>query len=64
MASKALSTETRELEPKIPWKAIAGMRDVLIHGYMGVDLEAVWVATQRDLPELRSAAERLLAASE
>jgi len=63
-AVKALSSETRGLEPEIPWKAIAGMRDVLTHDYMGVDLDAVWVATQRDLPQLRSAVERLLAASE
>jgi uncharacterized protein with HEPN domain len=40
-AVKQLSPATRQQEPEIPWKAIAGMRDVLIHDYMGVDLEAV-----------------------
>jgi uncharacterized protein with HEPN domain len=39
------------------------MRDFLIHHYMGVDLEAVWQVTQTDLPQLRQAAEELLAAS-
>ena len=40
-AVKHLSEKTRSLRPEVPWRRIAGMRDVLIHDYMGVDLEAV-----------------------
>jgi len=40
------------------------MRDVLIHNYMGVDLEAVWRVTQGDLPKLRQAIEELLGSQE
>lgn len=54
-AVKGLSDEFRAARPAIPWSAIARMRDRLIHGYWDIDLEAVWVTIQRDLPELRSA---------
>ena len=49
-ASKKLSAATRTLAPDLPWKDIAGMRDVLIHQYFGVDLTAVWDTVQQDLP--------------
>jgi uncharacterized protein with HEPN domain len=51
-ATKRLSTVLRNQHPHIPWRRIAGLRDVLIHDYMGVDLDAVWAITQRELPDL------------
>ena len=59
-AVKKLTTSTREQRPEIPWREIAGMRDVLIHQYFSVDLEQVWEATQQDLRPLRQAVEELL----
>ena len=41
-ASKRLSDELRSANPAVPWRRICGLRDVLIHDYMGVDLDAVW----------------------
>ncbi len=40
-ATKSLSPEFRPLHPDLPWRAMAGMRDVLIHAYDQVDLEEV-----------------------
>jgi len=49
---KNLSADLRESEPSTPWKSIAGMRDVLIHDYLLVNLEQVWETVARDLPPL------------
>jgi len=59
-AVKRISPEILQRRADIPWRRIAGMRDVLIHDYMGVDLEAVWRVTQQDLAQLRQAVEELL----
>ena len=46
-ATKRLSPEFRCLHHDLPWRAMAGMRDVLIHAYDQVDLEEVWMAYRR-----------------
>jgi uncharacterized protein with HEPN domain len=51
-ATKRLSPELRLLHPGVPWRAMAGMRDVLIPAYDQVDPEEVWMAYQR-FPEIR-----------
>jgi uncharacterized protein with HEPN domain len=53
-ATKRLSKEIRKSHPKIPWKDIAGMRDKLIHDYLGVDLAAVWDTVKKDIPALKN----------
>jgi len=52
-ATKHLSKALKSRYPKVEWRRIAGLRDVLIHNYMGVDLDAVWEITQRRLPGLK-----------
>lgn len=51
-AVKNLSEELRASEPATPWKSIAGMRDVLVHDYLRVNLVQVWETVVRDLPPL------------
>ncbi len=59
-AAKRLDEPFRSAHPDIPWRALAGLRDVLIHQYEGVDLERVWIIVERDLPSLKAAIAGLL----
>ncbi len=54
-AVKQLSDEAKEQHPEVPWRRIAGFRDVLIHNYFGVDVAQVWEVIGRGLPELKAA---------
>ncbi len=59
-AAKRLDDSFRAAHPTIPWRKLAGLRDVLIHRYEGVDLERVWRIIQEDLPGLKQAIEAIL----
>ncbi len=59
-ATKRLSADLRSQYPEIPWRRIAGLRDVLIHDYMGVDIAAVWQITQKDLPPFKEQVQMIL----
>jgi uncharacterized protein with HEPN domain len=59
-ATKRLSAEFRDQHPSIPWKKMAGMRDVLIHSYSDVDLELVWEAAMQSIPDLIAQIETLI----
>jgi len=52
-AAAALSEPLRERHPRIPWRDIVAMRNVLVHQYFGVDLDEVWDTAVADLPSLR-----------
>jgi uncharacterized protein with HEPN domain len=59
-ATKRLSTGLRAAYPNAPWQQIAGFRDVLIHDYLKVNLNRVWVVIEQDLPELKAIVEDIL----
>ena len=52
-ATKNVPEQIRKKYPDIPWKKIVGMRDRLVHGYFGVDLEILWETAKEDVPQLK-----------
>ncbi len=54
-ATKRIAPEIRLRYPEIPWKGMAGLRDVLIHHYEGVNLARVWSVLEDDLPPVEEA---------
>ncbi|MGK7954714.1 MAG: DUF86 domain-containing protein [Crocosphaera sp.] len=51
-ATKRLSSDFREKYNHIPWKDMAGMRDILAHQYDRVNINTLWDVIQSDIPEL------------
>lgn len=53
-AVKNIPIEVKDVNTEIPWKEVAGMRDILIHQYSGVKLERIWMVIKKDLPTLKT----------
>jgi len=59
-ATKRLSEEFRAKHPDVPWRNLAGMRDILIHAYNHVDIDQVWLAAKDSLPGIVDAIRALM----
>jgi uncharacterized protein with HEPN domain len=59
-AVKQVPEAIRQLHPEIPWKAIAGMRDLLVHAYWSLDLNIVWQVIEDDLPSLKRVVSKMV----
>lgn len=62
-STQRVSDEAKETQPDIEWRKIVAFRNILVHDYLGIDLDAVWDITQQNVPELKQAVEEMLIAS-
>ncbi len=58
-AVKNIPDQFREKYPNIPWKNIAGFRDILSHAYFGVNIDRVWNMIEKDLPSFKKEIEKI-----
>jgi len=59
-STQCLSATLKAQHPEIPWVAIAGFRNVLVHDYLGISLSRIWEVIERDLPALSAAVTSML----
>lgn len=59
-STQRLSPEVRALRPDIDWRAISGLRNIIVHDYLGVDVDVIWRILTEDVPVLRRAIEEML----
>ncbi len=60
-AARHVHTEVVAAHPDVPWRAMVGMRNVVIHAYFSVEPSILWETIQHDLPPLIASIERALA---
>lgn len=58
-SSQRLSEAIKATEPPVPWRELAGFRNVIVHGYLGIDVAGVWLVIEQDLPALAEAVRRM-----
>jgi len=59
-SSQRLSDDVKESQDRVNWFKIAGFRNVLVHDYLGIDIERVWNILEKDLPVLKEAIQNML----
>ena len=59
-STQRLSDDAKESQSRVDWFKIAGFRNVLVHDYLGIEIERVWNILEKDLPILKEAIQNML----
>jgi uncharacterized protein with HEPN domain len=59
-AASSISDEMKKKYPEIPWLQIVAMRNILVHEYFRTGIDEVWVAVEKELPDLKAKIEKIL----
>lgn len=58
-SAQRLSDRSKALAPELPWRAISGFRNVIVHDYLGLDLDAIWLIIANNLSPLKVGLEKM-----
>ncbi|MGA2914774.1 MAG: HepT-like ribonuclease domain-containing protein [Sedimentisphaerales bacterium] len=59
-STQRLSERTKQMQPGIDWHRISGFRNVLVHDYLGVDLERIWNIVEKEITPLKNAIQAMM----
>ena len=59
-SSQRISPALKDSHPEVPWTAVSGFRNVLVHDYLGLSFARIWEIIERDLPSFRTTVEAML----
>ena len=62
--TQRLSTDLKSAHSDVDWAAMSAFRNVLVHDYLGIDIDLVWAVVTRDVPDLKDKVERILSTYE
>ena len=61
-STQQLSDDLKSTHPDVEWRRIAAFRNILVHDYLGIDLDMIWQITQHDVPQLKQSIFEMLKA--
>ena len=63
-SSQRIHASIKTRNPDLPWREMSGFRNILVHDYLGIDLDVIWSVIAHDLPKLAKGLETMLATSD
>jgi uncharacterized protein with HEPN domain len=59
-SAQRLSENIKKEHPEVEWQSISAFRNVLVHDYLGIDIDRIWEIVQKDIPKLKSSIQNIL----